>query len=83
MHLTSVSHHKCVNIELALTPLIVHVSNLAENSPLLPAHVVDSSNGPHAADIAVGIASIKAVLVVQQDRIFLKSKAGNSANFIQ
>lgn len=69
VHLTAVSHDKGIYIEFATASLIVHVPNLTEDSPLLPAHVMDAANGPHAAHIAVGVATIQTVLVVQQDRV--------------
>ena len=44
-----------------LAARVVHVSDFPEDRPLLPPHVVDASDGPHAADEAVGVAAVQRV----------------------
>ena len=41
-----------------------HVPYFAEDGPLAPALVVDPSDGPHAAHVAVGVATVQLVSLV-------------------
>mmetsp|Transcript_12419 Transcript_12419/g.25568 ORF Transcript_12419/g.25568 Transcript_12419/m.25568 type:complete len:272 (+) Transcript_12419:116-931(+) len=55
------------DLELALAPVVVHVPDFAEHWAFLPPHVVHAPDGPHAAYEAVGVPSVQAVLVVEED----------------
>lgn len=49
---TAISRDERLDVELSLAPVIVHVSNLAENRTLSPALIVCAANRPHAAHIS-------------------------------
>jgi hypothetical protein len=56
-HLVNI-HDIPIYIELAFTPSKIHVPYFSKHRPLLPTLIMDSTNRPHAAHIAIWIPSI-------------------------
>lgn len=56
-----------LNIELADAPVVVHVSYLPEDFPLLPAHVVNTHHRPGAPSEAVRVSTVELILVVEEN----------------
>ena len=59
--------HECYHIKFTLAAFVIHVTNFAENFSFFPTHVMDTTDGPHAANIAVRISTVQTVPIIQMD----------------
>lgn len=57
-NLPAVASDERFDVELSFASIVVHVSDFSEHCALSPALVVDSSDAPHAAHVAVRIATV-------------------------
>jgi hypothetical protein len=62
-----VTSKKCLDVELALASVVVHVADSAKHRSFVIKPVVNSSNAPHESHVAVGI--IKIVAIIEVNRI--------------
>ena len=68
--LFTILHFEGRDIELALTSVIVHVTDFSKDWPLFPALVVSAANAPHAAHETVRASAVNGIVIVQVDGDF-------------
>ena len=70
LRLPPILHLECGHVKFALASLVIHIANFAENRAFFPALIVGAANAPHAADEAVGAATVDGKMIVEVDGNF-------------